>query len=339
MAQKIEYDRLECLGLWRSDEGAQRKEVVVSFGKASLVLSDTNGEILNHWAMTAVYCERPKIMPVIYSPGAGVPETLEIDDPIMIAAIKEMQKTLNAAQRPKRRLRGPIFAALVLGLATIALWYGPDAMRDYATRSLPDLQTQQIGLDIHMQLAKLTGPACTSPEARPALRALETRFDLQSIQIVPGHLPRAIILPAGYATLSQSMLNQAESQDILSGYILEALTIELREPALDHLTEMTGMGIAWALLTKGQIAPHQAREMAVAALAQRDVSPNVETLLIAFEAQEISSAAFGKLHRHTASHPYATQLIADDPYPNGTPSDILADGAWLGLKDICTSDG
>ena len=49
-----EYARLESGGLWKAGPDAQRREVVVSFGEATLVLSDTAGRPLTHWSLPAV---------------------------------------------------------------------------------------------------------------------------------------------------------------------------------------------------------------------------------------------------------------------------------------------
>jgi len=42
------FERLESLGLWKETETSQKKEVIVSFGNASLVLSDNLDTPLTH---------------------------------------------------------------------------------------------------------------------------------------------------------------------------------------------------------------------------------------------------------------------------------------------------
>ena len=43
------YDRLEAAGLWRAGADAQRREVVVSIGDATLKISDMSDTVLAHW--------------------------------------------------------------------------------------------------------------------------------------------------------------------------------------------------------------------------------------------------------------------------------------------------
>ena len=54
------YQKLESPGLWRDAPEAQRREVVVAFGEASLVLSDPRtGSALSHWSLAAVHRLNP----------------------------------------------------------------------------------------------------------------------------------------------------------------------------------------------------------------------------------------------------------------------------------------
>ena len=45
MTALSKYQRLESAGLWRQDADAQRRDVVVNLGDASLVLSDPRSEM------------------------------------------------------------------------------------------------------------------------------------------------------------------------------------------------------------------------------------------------------------------------------------------------------
>ena len=49
-----EYDRIEATGLWRANADAQRREVIVSIGDATLTISDHNDRALAHWSLPAI---------------------------------------------------------------------------------------------------------------------------------------------------------------------------------------------------------------------------------------------------------------------------------------------
>ena len=62
------FDRLESLGLWKESETSQKKEVIVSFGKASLVLSNSHDTPLTHWSLGTVEIRETDDERMIYAP-------------------------------------------------------------------------------------------------------------------------------------------------------------------------------------------------------------------------------------------------------------------------------
>ncbi|MEM6897041.1 MAG: hypothetical protein AAF576_06645 [Pseudomonadota bacterium] len=89
-----DYARLETTGLWRAQAEAQRREVGVSFGDATLVISDANGRPLTHWSLAAVTRQNPGAMPALFAPDSAEVETLELEDDDMIRAIEQVQKVI-----------------------------------------------------------------------------------------------------------------------------------------------------------------------------------------------------------------------------------------------------
>lgn len=49
-----EYERLESGGLWRMTPQDQRRDVIVSFGDATLVISDSANRALSHWSLAVL---------------------------------------------------------------------------------------------------------------------------------------------------------------------------------------------------------------------------------------------------------------------------------------------
>ena len=122
MTALTKYQRLECVGLWRLTASAQLREVVVGLRDTTLVLADPRTEMaLSHWSLPSVERVNPGAMPALFTPGRlddGAPsETVEIEDPDMIAALDTVRTTL-IRRRPKPgRLRG-------ISLALVATFVG-----------------------------------------------------------------------------------------------------------------------------------------------------------------------------------------------------------------------
>ena len=84
-----DYAKLEAPGLWRPAADAQRQDVIVAVGEASLTVFDTRDSALAHWSLAAVDRANPGKTPAIYHPDGDPSETLELDssEKEMIAAI------------------------------------------------------------------------------------------------------------------------------------------------------------------------------------------------------------------------------------------------------------
>ena len=161
MTALTKYQRLECVGLWRLTASAQLREVVVGLRDTTLVLADPRSEMaLSHWSLPSVERVNPGEMPALFTPGRlddGSPsETVEIDDPDMIAALETVRTTL-IRRRPKPgRLRG---VSLILGLsvsAALAIFWLPEAMIRHTASVLPMASRVQIAKLAVEEAARLT---------------------------------------------------------------------------------------------------------------------------------------------------------------------------------------
>ncbi|MES2548418.1 MAG: hypothetical protein V4630_01840, partial [Pseudomonadota bacterium] len=100
------YQRLECGGLWRETPQDQRREVLVRFGEATLVLSDPkSGTAISHWSLPAIERLNKGEDPPIFAPGPEASESLELTDPDMIAALGAVRHAVQAATAKPGRLR------------------------------------------------------------------------------------------------------------------------------------------------------------------------------------------------------------------------------------------
>ena len=100
-----EFERLESLGLWRDSKDSQRREVIVSFGESTLVLSDINNRPITHWSLAAIEDAGNSENGTIFTVDDLGEETLEIDDQIMISAIDKIKASIEARRPHPGRLR------------------------------------------------------------------------------------------------------------------------------------------------------------------------------------------------------------------------------------------
>ncbi len=65
MTVLAKYQRLEAQGIWRAEPEAQRRDVIVSIGKATITISAANGTALTHWSLPAMHRLNPNELPAV----------------------------------------------------------------------------------------------------------------------------------------------------------------------------------------------------------------------------------------------------------------------------------
>ena len=139
MTALTKYARLEATGLWRPTPEAQRREVIVSIGAATLVISDLKDQALTHWSLAAVERGNAGQRPAIYHPDGDPGETLELPDneTEMIEAIETLRRAINRGRPHPGRLRWVGMLATLAVAGALAVFWLPGALRAPARTVVP----------------------------------------------------------------------------------------------------------------------------------------------------------------------------------------------------------
>lgn len=336
MTALSDFERLECLGLWRASADAQRQDVIVSVGDATLTLSDSNGTAIAHWSLPAVERVNPGKRPALFRPGEDATELLELTDDTLIQAIKKVQNAIERRRPHPGRLRFTLVTGLVVLIAAFVIFWLPGAMIKYTAAVVPESKQVTIGENLLANIQRISGQPCTSPLGQQALGQLKTRLlgdgegrivvlasGVQTVQHLPGHL----------ILLNRSLVEDYENPDVVAGYILiEDLRAQQASPML-QLLKSVGLMSSFRLLTTGNI-PDAALE-------------NYAETLITSEPSDLANADILARFNDAAvpSTPYAyaldisgettISLIEADPVPAELAKVVLDDSAWVGLQGIC----
>lgn len=343
MTALSEYDRLESSGLWRAapdeqttDADNQRREVIVSFGNATIVLSDANDKPLAHWALPAIQRLNPDKHPAIYCPDKDAIETLEISDEAMIEAIEKI-RTLIKRQRPKPgRLRWWILGGLTAGTAALAVFWLPDALVRHTASVLPQVKRQEIGQSLMDNIKRVTGQACTSTYGTRALKALAMRLaddNPPQLVVLPSGVTNATHLPGGFILLNHELVEDFEEPDVAAGYIIaEQLRSENTDPLIPLLNS-AGLRSTFTLLTTGKISDKVLAAYAEQLLTSPPAPLDTQKLLMKFKAVNTRSTPYAYGLDHTGET--TIDLIEADPFTNTAPTPLLTDAQWINLQSIC----
>jgi hypothetical protein len=332
------YSRLEATGLWRPAPQEQRREVIVSLGDATLMISTPAEIALTHWSLPAVHRLNPGRSPALYAPGPDAEERLEVEDADMIGAIETVRAAIDR-QRPKPgRLRLWIGLILGAGLAAAAVFWLPGALTRQTVALLPEASRSEIGAQLLDEMVQLAGPVCRSPRGGTALRRLAARSfggaeAAPRIAILPATIPETLALPGGIFVANAALVEDHETPEVLAGYLLAEDVRAARTDPMLALLQAAGLPVTLRLLTTGTI-PQDTIHAHAAALLSVPRPPVPEAALLArFARAEISSEPYA--YARDVSGETVLPLIEGDPMRGRRSAPLITDADWLSLQDIC----
>jgi hypothetical protein len=332
-----EYDRLESGGLWRSTAGEQRRDVVVSVGKATLVISDSAGRALTHWSLPAVIRINPGHRPAIFSPDVEASETLELTEDDMVQAIERVRKTVERRRARPGRLRGIGILASFAAVAAVATFWLPDAMVQHTVGVVPDVKRTSIGLALADQVERVAGRPCTNRLGQRVLdrfhaRLLPDKPDARFV-VLPALTRDIVVLPGDLYILNRSLLEDHETPDVAAGYILAATQDADRIDPLTILLETAGLRTTFRLLTTSKVQDQTLVDYSEVLLSQTPAKPDYDDLLTLFDRHGISSTPYA--YAVDVSGETTLALIEADPHAAGAPTPVMTDSDWVSLQGIC----
>ncbi len=335
MTALSEYQRLESPGLWRDLPEAQRRAVIVSFGDATLVISDDrSARALAHWSLPAVIRLNPGKRPALYAPGDEPGEELELTDDAMIAAIEKVHAIIEARRPHPGRLRNGLLAGSALLISALAVFWLPGALIAHAASVAPNAKRIAIGQAVLAELATVTGRPCSTPAGDKALEKLADRLGLGAVVVLPQALKGARQLPGGIAVMGRDLIVNNDSADVAVGHILAA---EPGGPAEDPLLEVlrwAGVRASFRLLTTGNLPQDSLNGYGAALLAQRPSRLADDALLAGFSAAGVSATPYA--YAIDPSGETVLGLIEADPFRGApSPQPPLVDAEWVALQAIC----
>ena len=332
------YQRLECGGLWRETPQDQRREVLVHFGDATLVLSDPkSGAAVSHWSLPAIERINKGQEPPVFAPGPDASESLELTDPDMIAALGTVRQAVQAATARPGRLRGVLLAGTAAAVVLAAVVWLPGALVRHTASVVPPAQRADIGQRTLDDLIRVTGSTCNNQLGLQALAALSERVfgpvDTPILYVLPEGVEAPLHLPGDVIILPRKLIEQANGPEAAAGAALvERLRAKAQDPIVP-LLEYAGLRATFELLTTASLPDMALNGYGEAMLRAAPVALPDATVLAAFEAAQIPATPYA-LAVDPESKTTAA-LAANDPYKGLAPSPLIPDDSWVALQGIC----
>jgi len=254
------YDRLEAAGTLKRSGNDKSREVVVTFGEATLTmnaLSETGDTPITHWSLAAIDLISESEGAAIYSLNAMTEETLEIEDQTFRQALAQVLQDRKGQTYGAKRSKAPmilLIAALVIGIGYVAL---PKIVESIAKGMISPERAQIIANEMLPMIEDRTGPACETPLAAVALERLAQRLNPDGNTTLAIHDlgdANIISLPGGKVLISQSTLENANSNDAIAGWAALGIAGVIETPAIAELFSGQGILDGLKFLSSGQSA-------------------------------------------------------------------------------------
>ncbi|SLN70143.1 hypothetical protein [Roseisalinus antarcticus] len=338
MTALTQYTRLESTGLWRPQAGVQRRDVIVSFGDATLVIADGKGQILTHWSLAAV--ERiggGGGRATLYSPGIEGEETLEISDRTMVDAIEQVRRSIERRRPQPGRLRWFGMAVSVATVVALGVFWLPNALIQQTLAVVPPVKRSEIGATVLGHMQRLTGPTCRSTEGQAALAVLAARVLGPEaggrILVLPTEAIGTLYLPGGIIAVSRTLVEDYDDPSVVAGHVLAtAAQVQVRDP-LEEVLRNAGLRAVFRLFTTGDLPPDAMAAHARRLLSEPSERVSDEILLRLFAAAQLPTGPYARsldLSGQTVS-----ALLDGDPMRDREIPPVMSDTDWVRLQNIC----
>jgi hypothetical protein len=339
MTALSEFQRLEATGLYTPEPGAQRRDVVLTLGDATLTIFDSRSEALSHWSLAAVERVNPAKRPALYAPGPDAVERVETGDEEMIRAIEKVRKAVDRERPHPGRLRARLVAAAVLSVILFAVFWLPGALTRYTASVVPAATRAAIGASLIDQIGRLSGPPCSEPSGAAALRTLTGRLfaagRVPVIRVLRSGVPGAAHLPGQIILLDRAVVEDHESPQVVAGFILSEAEKAARSDPLLSLLDYAGLRATLTLMTTGALPAGALEGYSETYLAAPRTALPPEALMSRFAAAGVSPAPYAYAVDITGESTLA--LIEADPVGQEKSEPLLTDGQWIALQGICGS--
>ncbi|WP_136637224.1 hypothetical protein [Pseudooceanicola onchidii] len=339
MAIDTEYQQLVATGLWRASPEGQRREVTVTIGAETLILSDDQARAVAHWSLPALVRANPGVIPAIYHPDGDPGETLELaeTEDQMIRALDKLRTAIERRRPHPGRLR-MVLLVLMLGAVIIGgVFWLPDALRRHAVSVVPQAKRAEIGEALKEEITRVSGPACDWADGQEALNRLATRIAPQDkrlrLRVVEEAVRGALFLPGREILINKRLIEDYEEPDVVAGFVLNELLRAAATDPLDDLLRFAGARASFQLLTIGDMPGGALRKYAEHLLTNDRTALDTAALLNRFANAQVRSSPYA--YALDLSGESTLPLIEGDPFRAEAPPPLLPDADWLRLQEIC----
>ena len=232
------YTRLESSGLWKESEKSEFIEVLITFGKTSVILSDYKDNPLTHWSLPALRLISRDNNEAIFSTSFENEERLRISD---INMIESLLLFINKEDKKIKHGKTKFYLSsftLMLFVALIILYF-PSKIKNLAITVISQQHEKQLIRPFLEKHIETFGGVCSSIETSKImdniLNSVENENDFLSVFIVEDQTTNILHLPSGIILISSDFLKGAPDEKRLTAMLKNEMQIAIKRDPLKTL--------------------------------------------------------------------------------------------------------
>ena len=253
MSQEIEYTKFETFGVWQESSEKPEEQVVVSFGKSTLLLRDINESIVAQWSFPSISVNTLPDGQVTFSPDEDGIEKLTISDEEMI---EQLKKVIQAPTYDRKNFRTIFLLIISLFVTLFLLLNSKNILIGIATSITPNGKTSIIFEKLIESKDNPLGRKCIIPEGQKILDQLVEKYrNINDIIILSSTENKFFVLPDGQIILTKKFILDVKDPLEISEFLFLAdkanqLNIPLKtffssQSILSLLKYISGTSIDW----------------------------------------------------------------------------------------------
>ena len=327
-----DFDRLEAVGQLQRTSQESPREVLVTFGEATLTMHElkSSGDIpLAHWSLGAIEKSQSRGELTIYRLSGNHEETLTIDDVTLRDALDKVLAERQPPKEEKRTQRSLWRPALVVCGALAAYFVLPSLVLSTARNMISPERAALLTSDMVAEIEARTGPPCTTPLADVALERLARRLDPNGIsKLAVQDLGDADVIsfPDGQVFLGAHVLQKTRSNAEIAAWAAVGIAGVIDSPALDKLFDEGGIMDGFRFLSQGEL-PESSKKRAVDYMLTNTVSINAATAENASVMLQNARLSTSGLDQILMQQQVSTEISDQTP--------IMTDQEWSALRNVC----
>ena len=253
MSQEIEYTKFETFGVWQENSEKPEEQVVVSFGKSTLLLRDINESIVAQWSFPSISVNTLPDGQVTFSPDEDGIEKLVISDEEMI---EQLKKVIQAPIYDRKNFRTIFFLIISLFVTLFLLLNSRNILIGLATSITPNGKASIMFEKLMESKDNPLGRKCIMPEGQKILDQLAEKYkNINDIIILSSTENKFFVLPDRQIILTKKFISDVKDPLEISEFLFLAdkanqLNIPLKtffssQSILSLLKYISGTSIDW----------------------------------------------------------------------------------------------